>query len=629
MLNNVPMKFYGLRFGILVLLVFSEMLLCNSISAANVKANFTVTVNPIDTSISIKNKSSAKALLFTIYFGDGTIQSGNQKVDYSHTYSQYGTYDICLFVYDTIKGVPEKDSLCETVELNPMPVCTIDFTTDITDLKVSFKGLYSGTKSKILWDFGDGATGRNLKTSHKYRVPGSYNISLYIYDKKNGCEARQAKNIMVIGDSSSCISFFTYNMSSPRTISFVNQSFGKNLIFQWNLGDGSISNDTNPVHLYKNPGKYNVVLKIQDNVNMSKSTYNTRIPVDVENIDILPDFDALVDSSSDTAEFKNNSIGSDIREYLWNFGDGITSSDTSPVHVYSTYGEYSVCLSAFSLSGNKFNTICRNIPVGTGQTLTPDVSTIVTENRTVSFITQFNQIPDSLKWDFGDGNFSQDTQPVHSFSDSSIYLVSLKFSYNLQVYEKLKIINLTSNPSKLLGRFKLNNLSKVSGLKAGSKKVRFKGCLSGDVSRLRFVWDFGDGSYDSTTLDPEHNYLNDGSYLACFKVYNYLTADSDSYCETVDVGTGINREFKVNSDIFSVFPNPTDGNISLRISVNRVESVNISIFDISGRIVSKLFSGQVLPGNFIMKKRLSLTSGMYILRFQSQSGIANQRILLK
>jgi PKD repeat protein len=623
------MRFIRIRFRIFFLLAFSEMLFCNSVSAAKVKANFKITVNPIDTSISIKNQSSAKALLYTIYFGDGTIQSGNQKVDYLHTFSQFGTYDVCLFVYDTIKGVAEKDSLCETVELNPLPICTIDFTTEIIDLKASFTGLYSGTKSKIFWDFGDGATGRNLKTSHKYRVPGSYNISLYIYDKKNGCEARQAKNIMVIGDSSSCISFFTYNMSSARTISFVNQSFGKNLIFQWNLGDGSISNDTNPVHLYQNPGKYNVVLKIQDNTNMSKSTYNTRIPVDVENIDILPDFDALVDSITDTAVFKNNSIGSEIREYLWNFGDGITSSDTSPVHVYNTYGEYSVCLSAFSLSGNKFNTICRNIPVGTGQTFTPDVSTIVTENKTVSFITEFNQIPDSFKWDFGDGYFARDTQPVHTFSDTAIYLISLKFSYNLKIYEKLKIINLTYNPSKLLGRFKLDDLSAASELKAGSRKVRFKGSLSGDVSRLRFVWDFGDGSYDSTTMDPEHNYLNDGRYQACFEVSNYLTGDTDVYCETVDVGTDIKNKLSNTSDLFSVFPNPSDGNINLRININKIELINISVFDISGRMLTQLYSGRVLPGNVTLKKRLSLTSGIYIIRFQSQFGIVNKRILLK
>ncbi len=53
---------------------------------------------------------------------------------------------------------------------------------------------------------------------------------------------------------------FTYT-TTGNTVSFNNISYGDEMIYQWDFGDGNISNEVNPVHVYTDPGSY--VVKLQ------------------------------------------------------------------------------------------------------------------------------------------------------------------------------------------------------------------------------------------------------------------------------------------------------------------------------------------------------------------------------
>jgi PKD repeat protein len=52
-----------------------------------------------------------------------------------------------------------------------------------------------------------------------------------------------------------------------------------------------------------------------------------------------------------TAVFTNSSTGSPPLTYLWNFGDGVTSTAENPTHFYADPGAYSVMLTVTNVFG--------------------------------------------------------------------------------------------------------------------------------------------------------------------------------------------------------------------------------------------------------------------------------------
>jgi len=63
------------------------------------------------------------------------------------------------------------------------------------------------------------------------------------------------------------------------------------------------------------------------------------------------DADNIVGNNPFTVSFKNNSFQG-VQSYFWDFGDGQTSTEKNPVHVYQTPGVYSVTLTVEGLAGS-------------------------------------------------------------------------------------------------------------------------------------------------------------------------------------------------------------------------------------------------------------------------------------
>ena len=116
---------------------------------------------------------------------------------------------------------------------------------------------------------------------------------------------------------------------------FTDQSFDGNVggsvaSYHWIFGDGQASTEENPVHTYTAAGTYTVALAVTDNLgqtgNVSKQiTVTAPAPLTV---------DFSVTCSSLVCTFTNESTGDFIASWFWDFGDGETSHDWNPDHVY-------------------------------------------------------------------------------------------------------------------------------------------------------------------------------------------------------------------------------------------------------------------------------------------------------
>lgn len=119
--------------------------------------------------------------------------------------------------------------------------------------------------------------------------------------------------------------------------------------------------------------------------------------------------------------FSNTSTGA--TSYLWDFGDGNTSTEESPTHVYDVHNTYTVTLTATN-DANLSTTLTQTIDIQAP--VTADFTYEVDPNnyRTYSFM-DASEDAVMLLWEFGDGFQFTGMNPSHTYAEDGIYTVTL------------------------------------------------------------------------------------------------------------------------------------------------------------------------------------------------------------
>lgn len=207
------------------------------------------------------------------------------------------------------------------------------------------------------WDFGDGSPRETTTTatnSHSFAAVGTYRVMLIAIDP-NSCNGRDTSYVNIrVGNIEGRLNFnpvklppctaFNYRFDNLST-TLPGFPFRANS-FQWDFGDGSpkITAGLNAVnHSYAGPGTYQVKLYLIDTL-YCNAPDSLVIPVNVaENVKSGFTIDAIACAPFD-AKFVNTSIAG--QNYQWSFGDGGTSTQSSPTYTYTTPGNYTVTLVA-------------------------------------------------------------------------------------------------------------------------------------------------------------------------------------------------------------------------------------------------------------------------------------------
>lgn len=148
-----------------------------------------------------------------------------------------------------------------------------------------------------------------------------------------------------------------------------------------------------------------------------------------------------------TIEFYDLSTGSPA-EWLWNFGDGTNSTDPNPVYTYTAAGNFTVNLTVTNLLGTDTKVMAGYINVSDPAV---PVSVNFTVNATAGmaplslhFTDLSEGFPTAWNWSFGDGTYSDEQHPVHTYTAAGNYTVSLEasnelFSDNLTVTDYIEV----------------------------------------------------------------------------------------------------------------------------------------------------------------------------------------------
>ena len=199
----------------------------------------------------------------------------------------------------------------------------------------------------------------------------------------------------------------------------------------WNFGDGNYAYEDNPSHQYNAPGYYEVTLTISDSLQSCVSTWVEYIFVG--EADCNADFSWSQNESSLTVDFTDQSTG-DISYWFWSFGDGNYSELASPQHTYSSPGDYQVALFvADSLS------VCSDfietwITVEMGEQCMAGFEFSLDTLNNTPHVYQFTNTSTGnythWLWDFGDGNYSEEMNPTHTYEEAGEYQVCLEIVSN-------------------------------------------------------------------------------------------------------------------------------------------------------------------------------------------------------
>jgi PKD repeat protein len=156
--------------------------------------------------------------------------------------------------------------------------------------------------------------------------------------------------------------------NAPLAATFTDLSYftGTNVEYTWDFGDGTVSYEKNPVHTYVSPGVYTVSLTVADENGEDTEIKESLIAVGAA-APLHAEFTATNRNTASTwtnVAFTDQSSGS-ITSWLWNFGDGTTSTQQNPSKRYSVGGIYTVTLTVTGPDGSsqqtETNFICKPI----------------------------------------------------------------------------------------------------------------------------------------------------------------------------------------------------------------------------------------------------------------------------
>lgn len=349
-------------------------------------------------------------------------------------------------------------------------------------------------------------------------------------------------DLQICADSSGggdCQAMFDYSINDPdpTTVNFIDYSSGYPTTWYWEFGDGITSTMQNPTHTYNAMGTYWVTLTIENDSTMCSSTIVS--PVIVEDSIFPPECQAgfwyYNDSLNDlTLYFQDMSISPEgVSSWSWSFGDGTGSSDQNPIHTYANEGIYTVCLTISDSMGNCEDTYCMDAIAGYWQ---PDCEAMfyyypLDSNNTGSNSIQFIDIsignPDTWYWEFGEGQYSTEQNPVHTFSESGIYPVCLTITNTddsciSSFCQDVLVYNDTIPTCLTWFTYSISDLT--------ADFIAYTEGMQGDTE---YFWTFGD-STTANGQNPQHVYSESGYYNVT------LTSSSAgctaTYTETIWVG---------------------------------------------------------------------------------------------
>lgn len=425
-------------------------------------------------------------------FQGGTPATSTQQ-NPNVVWATAGTFNVTL----TVTGPGGPSSVTQQVTISPKP--TANFTYTVSGNTVTFINT-SVNADTYFWNLGNNFTSTEENPQFTYPNSGTYGVTL---TATNSC-GTSTKTLPVKTAPTAAFTGSPQSGCTPLTVQFINQSTGTLITsYNWQFPGGTPATSTSPspAVVYNTAGVFDVTLTVANS-----SGSSTLVKEGLISTISQPTAGFTWQINNLSVQFTNTSTGGTT--YSWDFGDGTTSNEISPNHVYSTGDLYTVTLTVSNTCGTK--TFTRTIQLEQGPT--PGFTANVTGGcgpLTVSFSNTSSENADTFAWAFPGGTPASSTEanPTVVYNQPGSYTVTLTTGNEAgtATLTQQNFITVNSGPTAAFS-------SSATQLVASFSNT--------SVNATSYLWNFGDGSTPSTVTNPSHTYATDGVYTVTLTATN-------------------------------------------------------------------------------------------------------------
>ena len=462
-----------------------------------------------------------------------------------------GIYFAILTVTDKSGAINDVSQDTVRIKVNSAPLPNLGEDVYTCENKIHFDASQSsdadGDPLSFSWNFGDGTKPESgVLVTHIYAKGGSYPVVLTVNDGMNLTNSVQSVSIKVkINEPPVANAGSTVIVCSGETVRFDGSQSkdpeGGSLKYSWDFGDGTKGDGINPTKIYKTGGNYQVLLKVEDDSGLPCNSNVCSKLVTVSESPVARAGKDMTVCANSVANFdgtKSTNFDGVVKNYSWDFGDGIMSGGATATHIFAKPGIYRVTLTITGdVKGECDNTDSDQITVTVVPA--PKVDFQLVQNYPMNKALTLTAIPEitqgvsitKYSWDFGDGTKAEGASVTKSFTSYGSFIIHVtmetdsKNECSFAVQKKMITIN--SAP-----KAEISTLRKV-GVK---QVVEFSGSKSKDLdgSLKSFGWDFGDGEKGDGMI-VHHQYANPGKYIVKLRVQDNTSLENNFSVEEFQI----------------------------------------------------------------------------------------------
>ncbi|MGN1394208.1 MAG: PKD domain-containing protein, partial [Succinivibrionaceae bacterium] len=447
-------------------------------------------------------------------FGDGNKSAERSP---THTYANSGTYDVVLTVKDTSGNTYTSESKTVTIQKgldNQIP--TVSGNLNINGLTVNIVNTSKDDDNDVLtysWESSDGYKTENKDFNHTFDKEGNYIVVLTVSDGK--ASANKKFYVSVSDEKYLPKINVLSNNNLEVSLSATYENVSENAIYVWSFGDGSKEVTGQKVnHTYSKQGNYTITLTVSNGDDIVEKTLT--ISVSKDNVAPIAKYNSTSENTKVSFKDESSDANGDALTYLWDFGDGTTSTEANPIHNYVVTKETTFIVKLTVSDGKDSNTYTNSIKVSPTNNNSPIANfTYTIDNQTVKF-TQGSTDPDgdelTYTWDFGDGITSNEKNPIHTYTvpanSTKSFTVKLTANDGKLSNTKTALISISDGicvgcgldlPPSVDFHYSFTGLSGVLTAVASDPEKK----------KLTYSWDFGDGLTSSSKV-AKITYLKGG-----------------------------------------------------------------------------------------------------------------------
>lgn len=208
------------------------------------------------------------------------------------------------------------------------------------------------------WDFGDGRRITTPNPQVAYGTAGTYQVTLQLANPLGVTTA--SKTITVVPQPAANFRTDDAKPVPLQAVQFINLSGGQPpLTYAWDFGDGTSSNEVNPIHQFPASGYFPVRLTVTSPAGTTE-TVQTLVVGNSPSADFMMEAATVTGRATTMQAFHDGTV----TEMQWNMGDGKQYSGEEVTHVYHQMGTFNVTMTARNEYGEIV--VSKLIQVGAG-----------------------------------------------------------------------------------------------------------------------------------------------------------------------------------------------------------------------------------------------------------------------